>query len=102
MATLVHGSGYGMGGGGYGGGGGGGGGYGGGPIPLAVRSNHNIRTYDVPSYGSSKPVYVNGISLFLLIWFDFNHLNFSILKYSWFKFTTNIYEFPIKIINVEY
>ena len=56
-----------MGGGGYGGGGGGGGGYGGGPIPLAVRSNHNIRTYDVPSYGSSKPVYVNGISLFLLI-----------------------------------
>nr|XP_046912838.1 H/ACA ribonucleoprotein complex subunit 1-like [Dermatophagoides farinae] len=51
------------GGGGYGGGGGGSGGYGGGggygSIPLAVRSYHNIRSYDVPSSGYSKPVYVD-------------------------------------------
>ncbi|OTF74681.1 hypothetical protein BLA29_013481 [Euroglyphus maynei] len=39
--------------------GGGGGGYGHGSIPLAVRSYHNVRSYDVPSYGYSKPVYVD-------------------------------------------
>ncbi|KAH9493662.1 hypothetical protein DERF_014401, partial [Dermatophagoides farinae] len=53
LATLAHSYGYGGMGGGYGGGGG----YG--AIPLAVRSYHNIRSYDVPSYGYSKPVYVD-------------------------------------------
>lgn len=58
------------GGGGYGGGGGGGYGGGGyGSIPLAVRSYHNIRSYDVPSSGYSKPVYVDGMNFFYDIHF---------------------------------
>ncbi|XP_075680212.1 uncharacterized protein LOC113796580 [Dermatophagoides pteronyssinus] len=66
LVALVHGYG-----GGYGGGGGGYGGGGYGSIPLAVRSYHNIRTYDVPSYGYSKPVYVDVDSSAIPIYMNF-------------------------------